>query len=109
MSGGSNGDIRSDHCLASHINMSVIYQSQVEVGIDMISEVSVVSAPVRSKRRFNVAPFPQLGKHCLLTWSPELLVMGSGLVVIIELFQTVKLFFHNLFVGTEDRAVPPPF
>ena len=40
MSGGSNGDIWSDHGLASHINMSVIYQSQVEVGIDMISEVS---------------------------------------------------------------------
>lgn len=58
----SDRHVRSEHSAVSHINMRIVHHGQIEIGIDVLAEMYVLSAPIRMKRaaRYNTLPrFPQ--------------------------------------------------
>ena len=58
-----NRYIRSYHGAVADINMRVINKSQIEIGIDSVTEMNMVPAPVCVKRRLYIALLADLGKH----------------------------------------------
>ena len=45
MAGGGDGDIGTEHHIAAHVDVGVVHQGQVKVGVDVVPKVGV-SAPV---------------------------------------------------------------
>ena len=52
--GGSNRHVRSEHDLVSDIDVAVIDQSKIEIGIHIGAEVEVVAAPICTERKLDV-------------------------------------------------------
>lgn len=60
--------------------------------------MDVLSAPVRVKRRLNIAVLADFGEHFGKEAASLFLLERSCRIEFIELFETKKLFFHNALV-----------
>ncbi|MNE43511.1 hypothetical protein D3C80_1376880 [compost metagenome] len=79
--------------------MRVIHHCQIEVRIYIFAEMDMLPAPVRMKRRFNVAVLADLCKHFPQHRHSLIIFTWPGPVEVIELFETERLFLHNLLVS----------
>ena len=59
----SHCDIRTKHCIITHINMSVIDQCQIEIGINIFPKMYMSATKVRVKWRFNITALTDFRKH----------------------------------------------
>ena len=55
------------------------------------------------KRRLDIAALTELGEHFFKHHSALFKLMRTGVIEIIELFQTVKLFIKNLRVSRQIK------
>ena len=53
----------SKHNIVTYVHMGVVNDCQVEVGIDVVAEMNVMSAPVCVERRLDVAVVADFSKH----------------------------------------------
>ena len=53
----------SKHNIVPYVHMGVVNDRKVEVGIDVVAEMNMMSAPVCVERRLDVAIFAQVSKH----------------------------------------------
>ena len=51
-------DVETEHRVISDVDVCVINKCRTEVAVDILTEVDVASAPIRMKRRLNIAPSP---------------------------------------------------
>ena len=65
MTGSGYRYIWPDHCIITNVNMCIIHAGQMIVGIDHVSEMTVVSAKVCIKRRFDIYAFSAVAKHSI--------------------------------------------
>ena len=61
-----NGYIRSEHDFVININVPIVHQCEIEIGIHTVSEMNIFSIPVCTKWKLNIAVLSALGKHFLI-------------------------------------------
>ena len=109
VSGNRDDDVRTEQDAVAHVNVCVVNQSQVEVRVDIVSEMRVTS-PVCMERGFHVAVFADFRKNFLQQSHPFRHFRRTGLVEIVEPVKAAQLFFCELFIGAEvDFSALHPF
>lgn len=82
-----DGYVGTEHGVISDVNMRIIHKCQIEVCVDLISEMHMF-AP---KGRFDVAVAADFRKHCAQQLLPPVLFGRSGCVECIEPIKAKKL------------------
>ena len=105
---GADGDVGAEHDAVAHIDVGVVHQRQVEVGVDVFAEMHVLPRPVGVQRRLDVAALADLGKHLFQQLLALFLLGGAGGVEIILQLQHLLLGVHQLRFGKVDLAAVLP-
>ena len=74
------------------------HAGQPEVGIDIIAQVNVLSAPIGVKRRLNLAACAALCKHFFQKLRPFCVFGRAGVVIIIQPLHAKFLLCHDGFI-----------
>ena len=93
--------VRAEHGVVADVNVRVIHESQVEIGVNILAEMDVMSAPVCVERRFDVAVVADFGEHILQHFRPLAEFRRTGLVEVVELFEARALFTQDVGVFAE--------
>ena len=92
---GCKDTVWADHGVFSNVDMGIIHAGQPEVGIDIIAQVNVLSAPVSMKRRLDSAACTALCKHFFQKLRPFCVFRGAGMIVIIQPLHAKFLLCHD--------------
>ena len=63
--GSCNGHIGAEHDVISDIDVSIIYHGQIKIGVNIVSHIDMLSAPVCSEWRFDITVLSDCSKHLL--------------------------------------------
>ncbi len=63
MPGRCQRDVGAEQRIVADIDMRVVYQRQIEIGVDVFAQMHVMSTPVGMYRRFDIAALAHLSKH----------------------------------------------
>ena len=90
-----DGYVGTEHGVISDVNMRIIHKCQIEVCVDLISEMHMFAPPMGMKGRFDVAVAADFRKHCAQQLLPPVLFGRSGCVECIEPIKAKKLLCRN--------------
>ena len=98
MAGGRQDHVGAEKDAVPDIDVGIIHQRQVIVGVYILSKMNELPAEVGMKRRFHIAVFPQLGKHFKKKTVPLLLLGRPRPVIIVQKLLAANLLLHNLLI-----------
>ena len=75
--------IRAEHGIVPHINVGIIYQRQVEIGIDAMTEMHMPATEVCMQRRLDIAVLPNFREHFFQHFFSFFLLRGARHIKII--------------------------
>ena len=78
-----NRYIGAEHGIVPYINVSIIYQRQVKIGIDAMAEMHMPATEVCMQRWLDVAVFPNFSKHFFQHFFSSFLLRGARHIKII--------------------------
>ena len=94
--------IRSEHRVIADVYVRVIHKRQIEVCVNILSEMDVSAAEICVKRRFYIAIFAYLGKH-LFQQRRLFLCFGRAQGIVLKKFvEAFLLIFHQFGVVRHD-------
>ena len=82
--------VRAEWGVPPDVNMRIIHKCQIEVCVDLISEMHMFATPIGMKGRFDVAVAADSRKHCAQQLLPPVLFGRS-----IEPIKAKKLLCRN--------------
>ena len=88
MSGGAEGRIGADHDLISNKDFSIIYQHQIEIGIEVFSDMHMLTVG-HMHRRLKEEPLAAASQNTLHDCLTACILSGMGIVVLEDHFLTV--------------------
>ena len=94
-----NDAVRSDHGIITNVNVGIIDQRNIEIEIDIVSEVDMVPCPVRVQRRLDVGSLAYLCKHLLQQFPAAYHFCRARQIVFVLQLQTLCLYGKQAFIG----------
>ena len=91
------------HGAVAHIDMGVVHQCQIEIGIDILAKMDISAAEIAVKGCFDIAALPNLREHFLQQCSFLCLLGGQQLIVAEKSVQADKLMLHNFRVSRQIK------
>lgn len=98
-----NDHIRRKHGIIADIDMRIIHQREIEIGIDMPAEMYMLSAEIGMQGRLNIAILPDLGKHFPQHCSALLHFRGAGLIKVVKAVQAALLLGCNFRISRQIK------
>ena len=92
------------HGVVPHIDVGVVHQGQVEVGVDVAAEVDVTAPKVGMQGWLDVAALADLGKHFPQQGGTPGKLAGTGLVEVVEFFQAGGLLPDDVGIVREIQV-----
>lgn len=102
MAGGGHRHIRPEHHAVADVNVRVVHQRQVEVGVHVAAEMGVFP-PIGVKRRLDVTVFPHFRENAFQEFLTFLHFGGAGLVEVVQPIQALQLLAGDFRVGAEIK------
>lgn len=60
---GRDGDIRAYHRVRADVDMRVVHGDEIEISVYTVAQMHMRPAPIRVKRRLEIAVLAYFGKH----------------------------------------------
>ena len=87
MSGDGKHDIRAELGVVPDINVRIVYDRQVKIGVDIPPKVDMFARPIGMEGWLNIAAFTKFGEHLM----QQCFALGAfGRSAVVEVVQTVK-------------------
>ena len=107
---GCHDHVGAEQHPTSDVDVPVIQQGQVKVGVDAVAEVHVGAAPAGAKRRLDITALAAFGENLFHIGFPSLRIEGIQLIERPELPLVGLLQFHDLRIaGVEDESLDHSF